>query len=117
MLDMVVGILLFAIVTAILYVWGLKKSLTQQDDLLRILSIKGEKKVLRYLKKNGQITSVQVEKEVNKISASEFYSKRKAVVTDPKTFSKALITEMMNQGTIKEEMERGKKIYTLVNKN
>lgn len=117
MLEMIVGILLVAIATAILYVWGLKKSLTQKDDLIQILSLKGERKVIQFLKKNNQITCTQVEKEVTKISSSQFYSKRKAVVTDPKTFSKDLLAKMLDKGAIKEEMDRGKKIYKLNIKN
>lgn len=117
MVDMIIGILLFALATIILYIWGLKKSMTEQNDLLQILSIKGRKKVFKYLKKNGQITIAQVETEINKISASQFYSKQKAVVTDSKTFSKALITEMKEKGIILEELDHGKKVYKLQPKN
>ena len=35
--ETILGILVFAVVTAILYVWGLKKSYTQGADLERIL--------------------------------------------------------------------------------
>ena len=35
--QIVLGILLFAVATAVLYVWGLKKSMTQEADLERIL--------------------------------------------------------------------------------
>ncbi|ROR28270.1 hypothetical protein EDD66_105211 [Mobilisporobacter senegalensis] len=117
MLEMIVGILMTAIATSVIYIWGLKKSMSQQNDLLQILSIKGRKKVLKYLKKNGQITISEVEKEVNKISASQFYSKRKAVVTEPKVFSKALINEMKENGIITEELDHGKKIYRLQSKD
>ena len=34
---MILGILGFALVTAILYVWGLRRSMTQSADLERIL--------------------------------------------------------------------------------
>lgn len=35
--QIVLGILLFALATAVLYVWGLRKSMTQEADLERIL--------------------------------------------------------------------------------
>ena len=35
--QIILGIVLFALVTAVLYVWGLKKSMTQQEDLDRAL--------------------------------------------------------------------------------
>ena len=48
----IAGVLLFAAVTAVLYVWGLKKSLGQQEDLTRaLLSVCGSR-VLKYLKKH-----------------------------------------------------------------
>ena len=35
--QIVLGILLFALATAVLYVWGLRKSMTQEEDLERVL--------------------------------------------------------------------------------
>ena len=35
--QIILGIALFAAATAILYVWGLKKSMSQQEDLERSL--------------------------------------------------------------------------------
>ena len=116
MLKMIVGILMMAIATSIVYIWGLKKSMSEQNDLMEILYTKGKRKVIKFLKKNGQMTMPQVEKEMSKISASLFYTKKKAVVTDPKAFSKTLINDMKEKSIIKEEMERGKKIYTLQSK-
>lgn len=109
-------ILMFAAATSILYVWGLKKSISQKNSLLHLLNIKGKKKVIKYLKKNGQITTAQIEKEINKISAGEFYSRKKAVVADPETFSKNLVGDMKDQGILAEEMVSGKRIYKLKEK-
>ena len=41
---MILGILGFALVTAILYVWGLRRSMTQSADLERILLSKAPEK-------------------------------------------------------------------------
>ena len=48
--QMILGILGFALVTAILYVWGLRRSMTQSADLERILLSKSAGKVVHYLK-------------------------------------------------------------------
>ena len=47
--QIVLGILLFAVATAVLYVWGLKKSMTQEADLERILLNKCAGTVVKYL--------------------------------------------------------------------
>ena len=49
--QIILGILAFALVTAVLYTWGLHKSMTQQEDLERILLSKSARKVVTYLKK------------------------------------------------------------------
>lgn len=51
--QIVLGILLFALATAVLYVWGLKKSMTQEADLERILLNKCAGTVVKYLRKHG----------------------------------------------------------------
>ena len=48
--QIIAGVLLFAAVTAVLYVWGLKKSLGQQEDLTRALLSACGSRVLKYLK-------------------------------------------------------------------
>ena len=45
-LETILGILAFAVVIAVLYVWGLKKSYTQSADLERILLSKSAGKVV-----------------------------------------------------------------------
>ncbi|MFQ9480478.1 MAG: hypothetical protein ACLR1K_00090 [Oscillospiraceae bacterium] len=54
--ETILGILAFAVVIAVLYVWGLKKSYTQSADLERILLSKSAGKVVNHLKKNEEIT-------------------------------------------------------------
>ena len=47
MLKMIVGILMMAIATSIVYIWGLKKSMSEQNDLMEILYTKGKRKVIK----------------------------------------------------------------------
>ena len=48
--QIIIGILAFAVVTAVLYVWGLKKSFSQAEELEKILLSKGASRVIKYLK-------------------------------------------------------------------
>ena len=58
--QIVLGILLFALATAVLYVWGLRKSMTQEADLERILLNKCAGTVVKYLRKHGSITQKEL---------------------------------------------------------
>ncbi len=111
--QIIIGILLFALATAIIYAWGLKKSGTQQKDLLQILYSKGASKVIKKLKIQEYITRSEIEHEVLGVTASEFYSRRKAVVTDKKEFTRTLIEFMMSKNLITEVVESNKRVYIL----
>ena len=58
--TVVIGIILFAIATMIIYGWGLVKQKNQSSDLMNMLFSKGNSKVKKYLKKNEYITLPQV---------------------------------------------------------
>ena len=64
---MILGILGFALVTAILYVWGLRRSMTQSADLERILLSKSAGKVVHYLKGHDQIDLAQMALEDDRL--------------------------------------------------
>ena len=57
MLKYIPYILLFALVTMIIYAWGLWRSMRQQQDLSNLLSAKGISKVKKALKKNGAMSA------------------------------------------------------------
>ncbi|MEA4941317.1 hypothetical protein SDC9_97983 [bioreactor metagenome] len=94
---MVLGIILFAIAGAILYVWGLKKSLTQGEELQRMLLSKCGGKVIRYLKKNGTISEKEMAAVVAGVQAGQFWSRRRAAVQDPRKFTKQLTEFLLTQ--------------------
>ena len=50
--TVVIGIILFAIATMIIYGWGLVKQKNQSSDLMNMLFSKGNSKGKKYLKKN-----------------------------------------------------------------
>lgn len=91
------GILLFAVAGAVLYVWGLKKSVTQGDELQRMLLHKCGGKVIKYLKSNESISEKEIAKLVDGVQAAQFWSRRRAAVRDPKKFAKELTEFLLDQ--------------------
>ncbi len=96
----IIGILLFALATCILYIWGLKKSVKQSETLKEMLFNKGASKVLNYLKKNETISRKQIQTLVSNIKASEFYSKKTVAVQNEVEFTSALIDFMLDKNLI-----------------
>ena len=96
-LHILIGIILFALATAVLYVWGLRKSAGQREDLSRILISRCSNKVLKYLKKNGTITRDEVAKQIDGVVASEFWSRKRLSVQDPKKFAFQVIDFLLDQ--------------------
>lgn len=101
MIRILIYILLFAISTMIVYAWGIVKSQNKQKDLLSILYAKGEKKVIKELKKNKNMTKIQLQNSLRDLKASLFYSRNKIIVTDPKVFTTTLLKSMEEKDMIK----------------
>ena len=98
--EIILWVLAFAVVTMIIYGWGLVKSSRQQDDLLAILYRKGEAAIRRALKKKGPMTRAQLEEGLAGIRASLFYTKNRAVVRDAHTFAGQLLESMTHRGEL-----------------
>ena len=101
-LETILGILAFAVVIAVLYVWGLKKSYTQSADLERILLSKSAGKVVNYLKKNEEITLSQMSQLCTVVKAGQFWSRQRAMVQNSKTFAPKLAQYMVEQLLLKK---------------
>lgn len=95
--QMILGILLFAAVTAILYVWGLRKSMTQAANLERVLMSKCATRVLAYLKHHPTITQKEIARQIQTVKAGQFWSRRQVQVQDAPTFAKKLTQYMLEQ--------------------
>ena len=91
------GILLFAAVTAVLYTWGLKKSVSQMEDLERILLSKGCSRVMKYLNQHYAIDLKEMSRLVQGLKAGMFWSKNRVEVQDPLEFSGKLAGFMLEQ--------------------
>ncbi len=103
----VLGILMFAAVTAVLYVWGLQKSMGQSADLSRILLNRCGNKVVSYLRRHETITTAEIAREIQGIKAGEFWSKKRLVVQDPKKFANQVADFLLDQQYI-EQVSKGK---------
>ena len=108
--QIILGILLFALVTAVLYVWGLRKSMDQSADLTRILLSRCGNKVVGYLKKHGTVTEAEIVRLIDGVTAGEFWSRKRLTVQEPKKFAGQVIRFLMDQQYIEST---GGKSYRL----
>ncbi len=114
-LVMIVGILLFALVTAILMLWGMRKAYFQKERLANMLFSKASDKVMNYLKTHDTITEKEMRSLVEGIQAREFMSRNSAVVQADKRFTEKL-TELMCADGLIEQAVQGKPVYKQKNK-
>ena len=97
MVKIVFGILAFALVTAVLYIWGLRRSATQASDLERNLLSKGVSRVLKYLKTHESIGEAETAELVKGLRASLPWSRQRVAVEEPKAFAGRLLEFMQAQ--------------------
>lgn len=105
--QIILGVLLFAAVTAILYAWGLSKSMGQQQDLTRNLMNACGSRVVKYLKKNGTITASQIAQLIQGVKVGQFWSRKKLQVQDGKKVSKQVIDFLLEQQYIENAGKEG----------
>ena len=106
-------VLLFALATAIIYAWGLWRTMRQQQDLSNMLSAKGVSKIKKALRKNGAMPRRDLETVVKDLSAKQPFSREQIAVTDPGKFLDSILTYMVKQRIIAEEKQGGKTVYRL----
>ena len=82
--QIILGIALFAVAGAVLYAWGLKKSIDQQEDLERSLMSACGSRVVKHLKKHGTVTGNEVAELIGGITVGPFWSRHKVRVQDGK---------------------------------
>ena len=113
MLQYIPYILLFALATAIIYAWGLWRSMRQKQDLSNMLSAKGIAKVKKALKKNGPLTKKDLEPFVKGLTARQPISKEQIRVTEPDKCLDSILPYMIHQKRIREERAESKAVYQL----
>ncbi|MCO7162790.1 hypothetical protein NIA04_05165 [Anaerostipes hadrus] len=104
----IIGIVLFAIATMILYGWGIVKQKNQTNDLMNLLFSKGQDKIKKYLKQNEYITISQVEQICEGLEAKQPFSRNRAVVKDKRDYAKKLVEYMLKTNQLEKEGSRYK---------
>lgn len=100
--KVIIGVFMFAVATAVLYAWGLGKSLNQKADLAKNLLGACGSKVVRYLKKNGTITAKEVARQIEGVSVGQFWSRNRIKVQDADKFSKQVVAYLLEQQYIEQ---------------
>ena len=95
--QIILGIALFAVAAAILYAWGLKKSMSQQEDLERSLMSACGSRVVKHLKKHGTVTKAEVAALVEGLTVGPFWSRHKVRVQDGKQVAGQVIDFLLDQ--------------------
>lgn len=108
--TVILGVLLFAFVTAVLVLWGMRKSYFQRETLTKMLFSKSSERVMQYLKTHDTISESEIRKLVDGIKASEFHSRQKATIHADRIFTSRLIEIMQSENLI-EPLKHGKSIY------
>ena len=91
------GILLFALVTAVLYAWGLGKAADQGDTLRRNLMHACGSRVLKALKKQETITGGEIARLIEGVTVGQVWSKHRMKVQDGKTVAPQVIDFLLDQ--------------------
>lgn len=95
--QIILGIALFAVAAAILYAWGLKKSMDQQEDLERSLMSACGSQVVKHLKKHGTVTKTEVAQLIDGMTVGPFWSRQKVRVQDGKKVAGQVIDFLLDQ--------------------
>ena len=95
--QIILGIILFAVAGAILYAWGLKKSMDQREDLQRSLMSACGSGVVKHLKKHGTVTKAEIAALVDGMTAGSFWSRHKVRVQDSKKVAGQVIDFLLDQ--------------------
>ena len=103
----VIYILMFAVLGAVLYAWGLKKAQSQSQELARMLYAKCCKIVKKELKKKEYLRKNEIEQLIKDVQVGQFYSK------NPKEFINPFLEYMTKNEILREDMIKGKKVYYL----
>ncbi len=113
MLKYIPYVLLFALVTIIVYAWGLWRSVRQNQDLSNMLAAKGVSKVKKALRKNKALTLKELEPFVKDLTAKQPFSRQQIAVTDPEEFLNSILPYMVRQKMIIENKEENRTVYRL----
>ena len=95
--QIILDIALFAVAGAILYAWGLKKSMDQREDLQRSLMSACGSRVVKHLKKPGTVTKAEIAALVDGMTVGPVWSRHKVRAQDGKQVAGQVIDFLMDQ--------------------
>jgi hypothetical protein len=95
--QIIVGIAAVALITAVLYVWGLRKSVGQQQDMNKKLLSACGSRVVKALKKQPAITAEQVAELIDGMTVGQAWSRSKLKVQSGKDFAPQVIEFLLDQ--------------------
>lgn len=112
--NLVTYVLMFAAVTIVLIFWGMKKSITKNEELFQILLRKGKKKIYNTIRRKGPLKAEDLEKAVKGIKASLVYSTKRLQVKDEKAFTGSVLEDMVSVGILQKEKDSsGNILYSI----
>ena len=100
--KIILGVLMFAVATSILYIIGLRKKATQDDRLYDMLLNNAAYRVVSYLKEHEKISDVEITLISKEVKAKEFLSEKVAVIRDGEAFYDKLVDYMLRNNYVKE---------------
>lgn len=96
-LQIIVGILAVALVTAVLYIWGLRKSVGRQEDLNRRLLSACGSRVMKALKKQPTVTVEEAAELIRGISVGPAWSRGRLKVEEGARFAPQVMDFLQDQ--------------------
>lgn len=101
--QILLGVAMFAAVTALLYVWGMKKALDQGEDMTRCLLSACGSRVVKHLKKHGRITEAEVGRVIAGVRVKQFWSRKSLTVQNGAEFAPRVIEFLLDQQYIRQD--------------
>jgi len=100
--EIIIGVLLFAVAGAVLYVWGLKKSVDQGSNMERNLLHACGSRVVKALKKKESLSEAEIASLIEGITVGQFWSRQKMKVQSGAKVAPSVITFLLDQQYIEK---------------
>lgn len=99
-------ILLFALAITFIMAWGTVKKQRQSQELgLKLVKI-CEQRVLKAFKKNKLMNRAELIDEISGVQTSLFWSRKKAIIEDPKLVLDSILHNFIENGWIVEGRQK-----------
>lgn len=105
--QIIIGVIAVAVITAVLYVWGLRKSINRQQDMDRKLLSACGSKVVKALKKQSVITLDQIGTLIEGVTVGQAWSRSRLKVQDGKAFAPQVVEFLLDQLYIEKAEQSG----------